>query len=85
MKEEEESPLNEPFSWEEWQAVVKRLGSRSNKAAGPDGVAYWMFSDKAPEEFHKVLLSLLNLAWEWEKIPTQWSMANVRYLYKGKG
>ena len=82
LRENHDTPLNEKFTSDELDVVLKKLKGRETKQPGPDGIKYWMLT-KGGESLKEVVLWFYNLLWDWETVPREWHHAHIRYLHKG--
>lgn len=82
LREDHDSPLNDSFSLEDMDVVLKKLAGRESKQPGPDGVKYWMLT-RGGTSLREVVTWYYNLIWEWELVPSEWRHSHIRYLHKG--
>jgi hypothetical protein len=71
--------LDRPISMIELRLAIKRL--KSKKAPGPEGLTN-EFIKALPEDALRNLLDILNIIFDIETLPLQWSEANITNLHK---
>lgn len=75
-------PLNYPIQYTEMDSAIKKL--KLNKAPGPDGITNNAIK-QAKDTLTPLYIILLNEILGTGTLPSQWKVANMKLLFKGKG
>ncbi|CAC5415242.1 unnamed protein product [Mytilus coruscus] len=67
------------ISKDEVEAAIRRL--RTGTAPGPDQ-QFAKFFRHAGEKFTEAIVTMMNIIWQKGEIPTEWKMADVKFLRK---
>ena len=74
--------LNRPINESEVENAIKKL--KLNKAPGPDGITNNAIK-QAKDTLKTLYTALFNGIMETGTLPSQWKVANMQLLFKGKG